>query len=111
MRCPAVATAGQALVPLRRPAVGALLEGAGLRLSTELHSLTKGVFCKALSLPERTLRHGLAHSPVTRPTHASPPSPPPQRPARRRRFRLDVHLPSTQVGADPRTCPSSASRS
>jgi hypothetical protein len=36
----AVATAALALVPLRRPAVGALLVGAWLRLSTELPSLT-----------------------------------------------------------------------
>ena len=88
---------------------------AGGRLAPPVHRAALAhqgrVPRKALSLPERTLRHGLAHSPVTRPTHASPPSPPPQRPARRRRFRFDVHLPSTQVGADPRTCPSSASRS
>ncbi len=57
----AVATAALAMVPLRRPAVGALLVGAWLRLSTELPSLTKSAFCKALSLPERTLRHWLAH--------------------------------------------------
>ena len=64
----AVATAALALVPLRRPAVGALLVGAWLRLSTELPSLTKSAFCKALSLPERTLRHWLAHPPVARTT-------------------------------------------
>ncbi len=66
----AVATAALALVPLRRPAVGALLVGAWLRLSTELPSLTKSAFCKALSLPERTLRHWLAHPPVAH-THAA----------------------------------------
>ena len=71
----AVATAALALVPLRRPAVGALLVGAWLRLSTELPSLTKSAFCKALSLPERTLRHWLAHPPVAR-TTPPPPSPP-----------------------------------
>ncbi len=96
-----VATAALALVPLRRPAVGALVVGAWLRLSTELPSLTKTAFCKALSLPERTLRHWLAHPPVA---HASPPTPPssprPARPPRRPRFRFDVHLPGTQVGAD-----------
>jgi hypothetical protein len=99
----AVATAALALVPLRRPAIGALLVGAWLRLSTELPSITKSAFCKALSLPERTLRHWLAHSPVARtaPTPSPPsPPPPPRRPARRPRFRFDVHLPGTQVGTD-----------
>jgi hypothetical protein len=100
----AVATAALALVPLRRPAVGALLVGAWRRLSIELPSLTKTAFCKALSLPERTLRHWLAHPPVahTTPTHSPPstPSTPPYRPVRRPRFRFDVHLPGTQVGAD-----------
>lgn len=101
----AVATAALALVPLRRPAVRALLVGAWLRLSTELPSLTKSAFCKALSLPERTLRHWLAHPPVahttpTTPSPPSPPPPPPQRPPRRPRFRFDVFLPGTQVGAD-----------
>jgi hypothetical protein len=94
-----VATAALALVPPRRPSVGALLVGAWLRLSTELPALTKSAFCKALSVPERTLRHWLAHPPVAR-TTPTPPSPPPHRPPRRPRFRFDVHLPSTQVGAD-----------
>ncbi|MGO9838676.1 MAG: hypothetical protein ACLP1X_31240, partial [Polyangiaceae bacterium] len=97
----AVATAALALVPLRRPAVGALLVGAWLRLSTELPSLTKSAFCKALSLPERTLRHWLAHPPVARTTPPpSPPLPPPHRPPRRPRFRFDVLLADNQVGAD-----------
>jgi hypothetical protein len=96
----AVATAALALVPLRRPAAGALLVGAWLRLSTELPSLTKGAFCKALSPPERTLRHWLAHPPVAHTTAAPTSPPPPHRPPRRPRFRFDVHLPGTQVGAD-----------
>lgn len=54
----AVASSALALVPLRRPAVGALLVGAWQRLSTQLPSLTKGAFCKALSLPERMRAHG-----------------------------------------------------
>jgi hypothetical protein len=96
-----VASAALALVPLRRPAVRALLGGAWQRLSTQLPSLSKSAFCKALSLPERTLRHWLAHPPVARTTPApSPPSPPPARPPRRPRFRFDVFLPGTQVGAD-----------
>jgi hypothetical protein len=53
-----VAAAALALVPLRGPAVGALLVGAWLRLSTELPSLTKGAFCKALSLPITTASPG-----------------------------------------------------
>jgi hypothetical protein len=96
----AVATAALAPVPLRRPAVGALLVGASLRLSTELPSLTKGAFCKALSLPERTLRHWLAHPPAHTTSAPTAPPPPPHRPPRRPRFRFDVHLPGTQVGAD-----------
>jgi hypothetical protein len=100
----AVATAALALLPLRKPAVRALLVGAWQRLSRELPSLTKSAFCEALSLPERTLRHWLAH-PTTAPTPKHPASPPParpSRPARRRRprFRFDVALPGTQVGAD-----------
>ena len=76
--------------------------GAWLPLSTALPSLTKTAFCKARSLPERTLRSWLAHPPVARttPTPPSPPSPPPHRPQLRPRFRFDVHLPGTQVGAD-----------
>jgi hypothetical protein len=97
----AVASAALALVSLRRPAVRALLVGAWLHLSTELPSLTKSAFCKALSLPERTLRHWLAHPSVARTTPPpSPPSPPPPRPPRRPRFRFDVFLPGTQVGTD-----------
>jgi len=100
----AVASAALALVSLRRPAVRALLVGAWLHLSTELPSLTKSAFCKALSLPERTLRHWLAHPPAAHTTPPapppSPPPPPPQRPPRRPRFRFDVFLPGTQVGAD-----------
>jgi hypothetical protein len=99
-----VASSALALVPLRRPAVGALLVGAWQRLSTQLPSLTKGAFCKALSLPERSSRHWLAHPPVahTPPTPSPPslPPPPPHRPPRRPRFRFDVFLPGTQVGAD-----------
>jgi hypothetical protein len=97
----AVASAALALIPLRRAAVGTLLVGAWRRLSTELPSLTKTDFCKALSLPERTLRHWLAHPPGARTTPPpSPPLPPPQRPPRRPRFRFDVLLPGNQVGAD-----------
>jgi hypothetical protein len=99
-----VASSALALVPLRRPAVRALLVGAWQRLSTELPSVTGTVFCRALSLPERTLRHWLAHPPVahttTPPAPPSPPTPPPARPPRRPRFRFDVFLPGTQVGAD-----------
>ena len=100
----AVASSALALVSLRRRAVRALLVGAWLHLSTELPSLTKSAFCKALSLPERTLRHWLAHPPATYtkppPYPPSPPPPPPQSPPRRPRFRFDVFLPGTQVGAD-----------
>jgi hypothetical protein len=100
----AVASAALALVSLRRPAVRALLVGAWRHLSTDLPSLTKSAFCKALSLPERTLRHWLAHPPAAHttppPSPPSPPPPPPQRPLRRPRFRFDVFLPGTQVGAD-----------
>jgi len=97
-----VATAALALVPRHRPAVRALLVGAWLRLSTEMPSLTQSAFCKALSLPQRTLRHWLAHPAVAQPSHAPPSPPPPPRPRapRRPRFRFDVFLPGTQVGAD-----------
>jgi hypothetical protein len=97
-----VATAALAFVPLRKPAVRALLVGAWRRLTVEIPSLTKSAFCKALSLPERTLRHWLA-----RPSASAPPSAPPtpprgkkKRPPRRPRFNFDVFLPGTQVGAD-----------
>jgi transposase InsO family protein len=99
-----VASAALALLPLRKPAVRALLIGAWLRLSGELPALTKSAFCKALALPERTLRHWLAKAPskaAPPPTPPSPTPPPrPKRPPRRPRFRFDVFLPGTQVAAD-----------
>jgi hypothetical protein len=104
----AVATAALALLPLRKPAVRALLVGAWLRLSTELAGLTKSAFCKALALPERTLRHWLTQAPssparapaAATPASSPPPADPPKRPPRRPRFRFNVWLPGTQVGAD-----------
>ena len=98
----AVATAALALVPRPRPAVRALLVGAWHRLSTELPSLTQRAFCKALSLPQRTLRHWLTHPPAAHAAPATPSTPPPphQRAPRRPRFRFNVFLPGTQVGAD-----------
>jgi hypothetical protein len=98
----AVASAALALVPLHKPAVRALFVGAWRRLVTELPSLTKSAFCNALSLPERTLRHWLARTPIAT-VPSSPPTPPPaprKRPPRRPRFHFDVFLPGTQVGAD-----------
>lgn len=98
----AVASAALALVPLHKPAVRALFVGAWRRLATELPSLTKSTFCKALSLPERTLRHWLARTPSV--AVSTPPSCPPREPRkrspRRPRFRFDVFVPGTQVGAD-----------
>jgi hypothetical protein len=99
-----VASAALALVPLHRPAVRALIIGAWQRLSIELPSLTKNAFCVALALPERTLRYWLAHTPRTIPSSAakesSPRRRPRKRPPRRPRFRFDVFVPGTQVGAD-----------
>jgi hypothetical protein len=97
-----VATAALAFVPFRKPAVRVLLAGACRRLTTEIPSLTKSAFCKALSLPERTLRHWLACTPVVTPTSPlpSPPHGKRKRPPRRPRFHFDVFLPGTQVGAD-----------
>jgi hypothetical protein len=98
----AVASAALALVPRHRPAARALLVGAWHRVSAELPSLTQKAFCKALSLPQRTLRHWLTHSSVApaAPTTPSSPPAPRQRAPRRPRFRFDVFLPDTQVGAD-----------
>ena len=101
----AVATTILGLVSLKRPAVGAAIVGAWLRLAIELPSLTKSDFCKALSLSERTLRHWLhtAHISTTMPPIPKPLPPaskPRKRPPRRPRFRFDVFLPGTQVGAD-----------
>jgi hypothetical protein len=70
----AVTSAALALVPLHKPAVRALLVGAWRRLATELPSLTKSAFCKALSLPQRTLRYWLARTPIAT-VPSSPPSP------------------------------------
>lgn len=100
----AVASAALALVPLHKPAVRALLVGAWQRLAIELPSLTKSAFCEALSLPPRTLRHWLARTPSAV-VPSPPPSPPPPRKPRKRsprrpRFRFDVFVPGTQVGAD-----------
>lgn len=99
----AVASAALALVPLHRPAVRALVIGAWKRLAIELPSLTKSAFCKALALPQRTLRHWLASSSRSSMAPSVAPSSPkrrPKRPTRRPRFRFDVFVPGTQIGAD-----------
>jgi hypothetical protein len=103
----AVASAALALVPLHKRAARALIVGAWRRLATELPSLTKSTFCEALALPERTLRHWLAHAPATTTPASSPRRPsqaprpkPPKRTLRRPRFRFDVFLPGMQVGGD-----------
>jgi hypothetical protein len=102
----AVASAVLALVSLDKPAVRDAIVGAWRRLSTELPSLTKEAFCRALSLSERTLRHWLrTPRAATQMPPTSPSSPPPSRGPRRRRprrprFTFDVFLPGIQVGAD-----------
>jgi hypothetical protein len=79
--------------------------GAWQRLRT-LPSMTQARFCRALGLPERTLRAWLRSPPSTlrQPPPAAAPEPPQKpprpRPPRRRRFGFDVTLPGTQVGAD-----------
>jgi hypothetical protein len=99
-----VASAALALVPLHKPAVRALIIGAWRRLSIELPSLTKSAFCKALALPDRTLRDWLARaSRSSMAPSVAPPSPKRpsrKRPTRRPRFRFDVFVPGTQIGAD-----------
>jgi transposase InsO family protein len=101
----AVATAILAHVSLRGRAVRALVVGAWQRLAHE-PGMTQARFCAALSLPARTLRHWLTHAPAAaaprleQQASSPPPRRPRKRPPRRGRFRFDVMLPDTQIGAD-----------
>ncbi len=105
----AVATSVLAQVRLSQPALRGLLVGAWLRLKTEVPQLTQNRFCQALALPARTLRSWLSASPP-RPASAHTamapvlPSTRPRKPRpprlRRPRFRFDLVIPGTQVGAD-----------
>lgn len=106
----AVATTLLAQVNFRRRALRALVVGAWLRLHTELPQLTQARFCEALALPTRTLRSWLQHPASTAETLSEPeqaptPSGPRKRSAkprkpRRPRFRFDLVVPDTQLGAD-----------
>jgi transposase InsO family protein len=105
----AVATAVLARVNLKRPALRALLTGAWLRLRSELPGLTQQRFCQALALSGRTLRSWLsptpprpqsATEPTAAPTTSTEPGKPRQHRLRRPRFRFDLVVPDTQLGAD-----------
>jgi transposase InsO family protein len=105
----AVATTLLTQVNLGRPVLRALVVGAWLRLRSELPHLTQQRFCQALALPARTLRSWLsAQSAPPRSTPESSPAPalstqpckPRVRRLRRPRFRFDLVVPDTQIGAD-----------
>ena len=97
-----IASSILATVPLRKPALRALIVGAYIRLRAE-HQISQKRFCAELSIPTRTLRSWLRgvgmrpKDPVVRPQS---PAPRPKRPPRRPRFGFDVVLPETQVAAD-----------
>jgi transposase InsO family protein len=105
----AVATAVLARINLKRPALRALLVGAWLRLHAQMPRLTQQRFCHALALPGRTLRSWLSATPP-RPQAPTEPTQPPtggaeprnrqRRRLRRPRFRFDLVVPDTQLGAD-----------
>jgi transposase InsO family protein len=105
----AVATNVLAQVNLSQAALRGLLVGAWLRLKTDVPQLTQDRFCRALALPPRTLRSWLSASPprpgsagaavAPVPTGTRPRKPRPPR-LRRPRFRFDLVIPGTQVGAD-----------
>jgi transposase InsO family protein len=105
----AVATTVLARVNLKRPALRPLLTGAWLRLRSELPGLTQQRFCQALALPGRTLRSWLSATPprpqstieaTAAPTASTEPPKPRHRRLRRPRFRFDLVVPGTQLGAD-----------
>ena len=108
-----VATSLLAQVNLSRPPLRALVVGAWLRLRKPHTQLTQQRFCRALALSPRTLRSWLtaqATAPAAKPTLQSGPAPqtPPgsqkrkaqTRKLRRPRFRFDLTVPGTQLGAD-----------
>lgn len=106
----AVATTLLAQVNFRQPVFRALVVGAWLRLGTESPQLTQARFCETLALPTRTLRSWLANNPPTpqplvEPKQTAAPSGTrkrsdnPRKP-RRPRFRFDLVVPHTQIGAD-----------
>jgi hypothetical protein len=105
----AVATTLLAQVNLSRPALRALVVGAWLRLRTEIAGLTQDRFCQALALPGRTLRSWLSANPPQPGSTSGAilpglPSTRPRKPRTRRlrrpRFRFDLVIPGTQIGAD-----------
>jgi transposase InsO family protein len=105
----AVATTLLAQVNLSRPALRALVVGAWLRLRTEIAGLTQDRFCQALALPGRTLRSWLSTNPpqpgptsgvVPPPVPGAKPRQPRAPRLRRPRFRFDLVVPDTQIGAD-----------
>ena len=108
-----VATSLLAQVNLSRPSLRALVVGAWLRLRTPPTQLTQRRFCQALALSPRTLRSWLtaqATAPEAKPTTQPGPVPATSpgtrkrkaraRKPRRPRFRFDLTVPGTQLGAD-----------
>ena len=104
-----VATTLLSQVNLRRPVFRALVVGAWLRLQTQVSGLTQQRFCESLALPSRTLRFWLATTPAPSLSNDQAPLPPApdtkprkprSRPQRRPRFRFDLVVPDTQIGAD-----------
>lgn len=104
-----VATCVLAQVNLARPALRALVVGAWLRLHSEMPRLTQQRFCQAMALPGRTLRSWLsARPPQPQASAGLSPAPRPStelrkarpRRLRRPRFRFDLVIPDTQIGAD-----------
>ena len=102
-----VARAMLLAVPRRAARLREVAVGAYARLRDRM---TRGEFCKALGLSERTFREWCRHTPAiaARPdiSPAADPAPPPKprakpkRSLRRPRFQFDVYLPGVQLGGD-----------